>query len=367
MKIGLLIKRIRKYKKDYIIRKGYKLLYKKIGEQNPFLTQPVEGEKLWLKKWKLVDKNISVCSYRIFSRYVGYKIDIMPLETCAVLVEPSLCPISYFDFYNDKIVFDKLFPNGFLPQTLVRNINGFYYDENYQPLNERIIDDFLNRGNKVVIKPTVGGESGKGVQIFTKYNGIWKNKKGDVISKDYLELSYHENFIIQEYLQQSLFMNSFNNSSVNTIRIMTYRSVINDEIYVPNAILRVGASGEEVDNAHHGGMFCGISDNGTLGKYMCNFLGMKRTVFNGVDYEKNNFVIPNYEQVINFAKRVARQVIHHRLLALDIMLDIDNQPRLIEINVGGFSAWLFQFTTGSVFKEYTDEIVEYCLHEYPLL
>lgn len=363
MRISFVINKIRKCKKDYVIRKGYKELYKQIGKLNPSLLQPIEGEKLWLKKWKLIDKNISVYSYRIFSRYVGQNIDLMPLETCAVLVEPNLCPVSYFDFYNDKNAFDKLFPNGFLPRTLVRNINGFYYDENYQLLNERIIDDFLIKESKVVVKPTVGGESGKGVQVFTKYDGIWKNKKGDVISKDYLELNYQENFIVQEYLQQSQFMNSLNNSSVNTIRIMTYRSVINDEIFIPNAILRVGASGEEVDNAHHGGMFCGISDNGTLGKYMCNFLGIKKTVFNGVDYEKNNFVIPNYEQVINFAKRTARQVIHHRLLALDIMMDINNQPHLIEINVGGFSAWLFQFTTGSVFKEFTNEIVKYCLQK----
>ena len=59
---------------------------------------------------------------------------------------------------------------------------------------------------------------------------------------------------------------------------------------------------------------------------------------------------------------IARQVIHHRLLALDIMIDSLGNPRLIEINVGGFSGWLFQFTTGTVLKEHTDEVIDYCVN-----
>ena len=52
-------------------------------------------------------------------------------------------------------------------------------------------------------------------------------------------------------------------------------------------------------------------------------------------------------------------MLHHRLLALDIMLDEQGNPKLIEVNVGGFSAWLFQYTNGSAFGQYTDEVISF--------
>ena len=70
--------------------------------------------------------------------------------------------------------------------------------------------------------------------------------------------------------------------------------------------------------------------------------------------------MPYYDKVIDFAKDVARHIPHHRLLALDIMLDENNNPRLIEFNVEKYSVWLFQFTTGGAFGEFTDEIIDYC-------
>lgn len=43
------------------------------------------------------------------------------------------------------------------------------------------------------------------------------------------------------------------------------------------------------------------------------------------------------------------------------MLDESNEPVLIEYNIRAFSVWLFQFTNGSGFGKYTDEIIEYCI------
>ena len=42
------------------------------------------------------------------------------------------------------------------------------------------------------------------------------------------------------------------------------------------------------------------------------------------------------------------------------VLDKENNPKMLEVNIGGFSAWLFQFTSGTAFREYTDEILDYC-------
>ena len=57
---------------------------------------------------------------------------------------------------------------------------------------------------------------------------------------------------------------------------------------------------------------------------------------------------------------IGNNVPHHRLLALDIMVDKYDNPRLIEFNCEGYGMWVFQFSMGSAFGEYTDEIIEYC-------
>lgn len=43
------------------------------------------------------------------------------------------------------------------------------------------------------------------------------------------------------------------------------------------------------------------------------------------------------------------------------MIDYLGNPRLIEYNISAFSTWLFQFTTGAAFGDYTDEVIEYCV------
>ena len=52
---------------------------------------------------------------------------------------------------------------------------------------------------------------------------------------------------------------------------------------------------------------------------------------------------------------------HCRLIALDISLDVNENPVLIEENIGGFSYWLLEMTGQDPFGCFTNEVVEYCL------
>ena len=64
-----------------------------------------------------------------------------------------------------------------------------------------------------------------------------------------------------------------------------------------------------------------------------------------------------------FAAKVSSYILHHNLVALDVALNQDNIPKILEINIGGFSGWGYQFNSGSVFGEFTDAITEYCYKE----
>ena len=57
-------------------------------------------------------------------------------------------------------------------------------------------------------------------------------------------------------------MAQFNSTSVNTLRIVVYRSVTDNNLYVTNSILRIGLKDSVIDNAHAGGVFIGIDNNG---------------------------------------------------------------------------------------------------------
>lgn len=262
-----LIYQIQQSVRNYFLRKSYYNLYKVIYHNNPLLRKKALFEDKWLQKWKSLDSHIKIDSYRIFSRYIGEDVNILPLEYCATVIEPFLDPKQFWAYYNDKNMFDKMFGTDILPKTIIRNIDGAYYTDDYKTYKEKMLS--LSIASKyIIIKPSIDGESGRGVVKLQIGNGN--------IHLESLKLQFGENFIVQECLSQHPYMAQFNNTSVNTIRVMTYRSLATNEVVIPNAILRVGAEGKDVDNAHAGGMFCGISANGVLGKYMCDYLGNKK-------------------------------------------------------------------------------------------
>ena len=203
------------------------------------------------------------------------------------------------------------------------------------------------------MKPTLSS-SGKGVKIYSRKGDVFLDKSQQTLTLEYLNKAYKSNYLISEFFHQSDFMQKFNQSSVNTIRMATYRDR-KGCVHVLRTIVRMGGKNAEVDNAHAGGVFCGVDEDGNLGNYVCDWLGNTGKIHNGIDFSKEKLQIPGFEAVKEFAIETHKYIIHHDLLALDIVLDKCNRPQLLEINCEGFGGWLFQFTSGSMFAQYTDE------------
>lgn len=340
----------------------WKLFFRKLNKEK-YAKVNSKVLKKWQHKWSVFKVPFSNNSYRLFSNYIKEDINICPMEIIDSIIEPVLNPLQYGYLYSDKNMFDRLFPSSWMPVTIVRNLHGSFYDRDYQRIlkfNDDVLKDLLSLYSKIIVKPTLLS-SGIGVRLFTKKGDSWINNSGEKLTFSFLAEKYESDFIIQECLSQHSFMDSLNPSSVNTIRVACYRSVLTDEIIILNAIVRIGKHGKCVDNAHAGGVFCGVTKSGVLGNYVCDYLGNISKIFNGINFSTMDLRIPYYERILEFSRKIASKVVDQRLLALDIMLDDEGYPKMIEINVGGFSAWLFQFTNGSAFGAYTDEIIEYCL------
>lgn len=174
-------------------------------------------------------------------------------------------------------------------------------------------------------------------------------------------MRYGTDFVLQEAVQQHDDLSQFCSTSVNTIRVATYRSVKTEEVSVTATIMRIGKLGQCVDNAHAGGCFIGINPrNGKLKNYVCNQFGNKQKEWNGICFDRQEYFIPCWDKILEFAKYIGEQNPHCRLLALDLTLDKNGIPKLIEYNVNSFSYWLFMFSGQLPFGEFTDEIIEYC-------
>lgn len=347
-------------------------MYKRIDKANVniLLTNIKWGvEEEWLNKWRKYDKKLKPDCFRVFSNYIGASLDIMPLEFIASFVEPILNPKNYLNYYSDKNNFGLILSGVNMPTIYLRNIGGYLLSEDYKIIDrergEQIICALVKNIERVIVKPTQLA-SGRGVQMFFSDGIVLKNREGEVLSVEYLIKEYGRDWMIQQCVVQSAFCAQFNLTSVNTIRIATYRDV-NGKVHVVSAGFRIGRKGSVIDNAHGGGLFCGVDRNGTLSKYVCDTLGRKQTVFNDVDFENNTFVIPNWDSICDFTLSVAERIVHHDLVAFDIALDKGNNPLLIEFNVGGFGSWFFLMGGNTVFGEFTDEVAERCFNAYQKL
>lgn len=321
-----------------------------------------DEEKEYIKKWSSLGY-VNPIYFRLFSNYVGKDSRIAPEDIVHNIIEALLNPIEYRGPYSDKNMYDKLLNNipNCMAKTYMRRIGGHYYDDKYNRilLNQNEIDK-LNKLSGIVAKITVDTSSGLGVRLLSNRDGIMKDKtNNESLSISYLN-ELGSDFIVQEYLSQSEFMSSFNRSSINTLRMLVYRSVKDDEVHVLNTFLRIGRNGALMDNAHQGGAVVGVNSNGVLQHYLIDQFGNKFNEFNGIDFSTSTFTIPDWNTVMDFAKKVGESVMYHRLLNLDVMIDHNGSPKLIEFNIRSMGVWGYQYAVGACFGDYTDEIIEYC-------
>lgn len=216
------------YRDEQRIR-SYENLYARMLSQNSQYKQVFnsDSERKWHDRWQPLLKHHKLCpySYRIFSHLAGESIDRLPLEVCVNVVEPTLNPRNYTAFYDDKNSLPRLMRSEWLPTTYLRSINGHLFSEEGTVIvdGNSVINSI--KKERVIVKPSCE-QSGRGIQIFRRDNNDrYFNKNHELLSIEFLKQHWKDNWLIQECLNQSEELSQFNPSSINTIRIATYRSL----------------------------------------------------------------------------------------------------------------------------------------------
>jgi hypothetical protein len=315
------------------------------------------------KYWGQLKKKVNPKWFKVYSFITNnHDIHYIPENIYFNIIEEKLNNRTLALAYGDKNFYELFYKNfEIFPDAILRNINGSFYSKDYKLLNleEESFNEFFNKYEKVLVKPSVDSGGGKKIQLFTKQNERFLNNKNEHLTLGHLIKNFGNNFIIQNYISQSNFLAQFNLSSVNTIRIFTYRSVVSDDVLPLHAVLRIGKKGNYLDDQNFGGVACKINEDSKLNEYATDRMGNKYYEYNNIIFA-NIKSVPNVQEMKQYAVQFAPQNIHSRLIGFDFTVDIQNNIKLIEINHLWTGINFFQMNASSVFGKYTDEVIEFC-------
>lgn len=127
-------------------------------------------------------KNVNVLWHQYYSDgNNNFSKGYIPENFFYMYLEPKLNRGLYFPALEDKNLLERLFPKVKQPETILKNINGFYYGANGL-IDWGQILELCNTGENLVLKPTLETGGGKNVILFSCENGITNNGQNSLKS-----------------------------------------------------------------------------------------------------------------------------------------------------------------------------------------
>ena len=267
------------------------------------------------------------------------------LYLCELLPKANNYAMS--SFYSDKNFYELLFPGENIVHSFLKNINGYYYYED-EPVSEEEAILRCQNMQEVIIKPSRESK-GTGVQLISVKDGI-TDKEGKTVAKMFKE--YKKNFLIQNRVRQHKDMAALNPTSLNTLRILTYRSGM--EILLVYSVVRIGRLNQVIDNQSAGGLSTTIDSEGKLGKFSFGKVGSDNIEKTDTGITLEGYQVPSYDTAIEFVKRLHFRLPFFHIIGWDVAIEENGEPILVEFNT---KPGLSQSAYGSGMGKYTERII----------
>ena len=173
------------------------------------------------------------------------------------------------------------------------------------------LDSFLRSHLDFIFKPD-SNASGRGIEIIHS-----KSYEESVNLLKTMMADRRGSFVLEELIPQNPLMGRFHPSSVNSLRIRTFR--FDDRVEILPSNMRIGQGSSVVDNTGQGGISAAIDESG------CIFTACDEA---GILYETHpdsgeriiGEIVPCWEEAISFAKRLALVVPSVRYVGWDLAL-----------------------------------------------
>ncbi len=317
-------------------------------------------------KWRPLSEHIPAVYIRMYPHYSGVmSADYVPDSLFYTHIEPMLNNLEYSRSFADKNMYARLIEKSVLSLGGLRKIHGTYLDHDYNSVSdvEAFISGLADRFDRMMLKPSIESQGGRSVVMLESRDGAFFSGN-EKVTREWLDKHYKDNFLFQELVEQHPSYAAFNPTSVNTLRITTYRSVIDESVHVLHGLLRVGTKGDVVDNVTSGGKACGVSSEGALNGKVIDYKGRSYPKLGSVLLEPGKKLF-KYQEVVDVAKKLAAQQVYSRFLGFDFSVDKDERVVLIEINNFDVGINTLQFCNGPLFGPFTDEVLAYCVSKKP--
>jgi hypothetical protein len=183
---------------------------------------------------------------------------------------------------------------------------------------------------KLIIKPLYG-EMGRDIVLAEPAEEmiLIVSPQGPVPLDDFV---LKEKAIVQDVLSQEPRMAAFSPSSVNTLRVVTMLTP-QDQAIIVNASFRTGVGNAIVDNFSAGGVSAGIDCiKGSLTEFAYDKESHRYTVHPTSGIVFKDHPVPEWDRVREAAVGIQRAFSFYRLIGLDMALDKNGDPVLIEAN-----------------------------------
>ncbi|MBQ1471603.1 MAG: hypothetical protein IIZ34_04515, partial [Eubacterium sp.] len=195
----------------------------------------------------------------------------------------SRFPYDYTILMRDKFLFETFMRATFGDRNCYCASEGVMIGKNLfvwdlgKSLEKITVEELLRRfdGEKIVCKMSFGF-SGAGVRV-AEVSGNCITEEGKTYeAEEFFSMLSASNavWLIQKFIRQHEALKQLNETSVNTMRIVTFHT--GEEICVSKTVLRCGQKGALIDNVGSGGKLVGTDDEGRLARYMfCSQEGRK--------------------------------------------------------------------------------------------
>lgn len=249
--------------------------------------------------------------------YFDFKLYEKSVEEAKTFVDWSyknkiirVCNKGAWELCQDKAIFNRI---------AKKYVNRDYLDSRVCSLEE--LKTFVEKHPKFFVKP-FDGNQGRGAEILEcKGNG-----------EELFNYCQNKSAMIEELVHQHPDIAKINESTVNTIRILTLLPLDNQPI-VTYAGIRVGRAGSIVDNTSAGGMMAAIDLK--TGKVFTNAVDAE-----GREFEKHpdsgtlfkGFQIPNWSGVLEAVKETALEFPQLRHIGWDVTVTDKGEIEFIEGN-----------------------------------
>lgn len=267
----------------------------------------------------------------------------LPADIFYALAMPALNPRDRTAILSDKNHFDRMEGWPALPPTVGRLMNGRLMDAHFRPATTAELVRQLPADAQLVVKPSRVTGSGKSV-VFVEASALASALDGRSDAIIQLPVAQHRDLAV------------LNGSSLNTLRVTTYRKLDGEVVHL-GTFLRMGRTGSRVDNTGAGGLYVGVDSE----RAVLHADGYNKDASKVYQAHPDSGLLFADRKVPGFAAIREAYIAAHRqtpwidLASWDVAIDTTGKPVTIEVNVGTTLS-VPQFACGPIFAPVIDDL-----------